>query len=340
MAGPDPVVAAARLAVRQTLHDLRPGGLVLVGCSGGADSLALAATTAFVAPRLHLRAGAVIVDHALDPDSAAIAQRAAEQCRSLGLDPVRVTRVEVASQGGVEGAARAARRSALEAARSEGHAEAVLLGHTMDDQAETVLLRLARGSGTRSLVGMEPTSDIFRRPFLALRRADLRQVCRALGLEWWEDPGNRADGPLRRADGGALPRAALRERVLPELEAALGVDPVPALARTAELARQDAAFLEGEAWAGLSGALIGDVRPAGGTNALDAVALAHLALPIRRRALRYWLVELGSPAGSLGWRHVAAVDELVVGWRGQIGVDVPGAIRVFRDGRRLIAERG
>lgn len=340
VSGPDPEVARVRLALRAALADLAPGTLVLVGCSGGADSLALAAATAFVAPRLHLRAGAVVVDHDLADGSARVAARAAAQCRELGLDPVIVERVEVAAQGGVEGAARAARRAAFERVRTATGAAFVLLAHTMDDQAETVLLRLARGSGIRSLVGMEPEADIFRRPLLGVRRAQLRATCRALGLDWWEDPGNRAEGPLRRADGRPLPRAAVRENVLPALADALGTDPVPALARTAELARDDVAHLESQAWRTLARALEAcDPTPDHPLHAVDIPLLAARPAPVRRRALRYWLVEAGSPAGSLGLAHVKAVDGLLTRWRGQVGVDVPGGLRVSRRGDRLVVER-
>lgn len=314
-----------------------PGDTVLVGCSGGPDSLALAAATAFVAPRMHMRAGAVVVDHGLAPDSAEVAQRAAEQCRELGLDPVVVMPVEVAASGGVEGAARAARRAAFEQARREHDAACVLLAHTMDDQAETVLLRLARGSGTRSLVGIEPESDIYRRPLLGLRRSQLRVVCTEHGLTWWDDPGNRADGPLRRADGLPLPRAAVRERVLPALAEALGADPVPALARTAELARADAEHLENIAWHVLARAVAQQDDPP--YRSVSVEVLARQPDPVRRRALRYWLVEAGSPAGALGFTHIDAVDGLLTRWRGQVGVDIPGGLRVSRNEGLLRVEK-
>src|SRR5580692_10028441 len=154
--GPHPAVAQARACVRRCLGDLEPGDLILAACSGGADSLALAAALAHEAPRLGLRAGGVTVDHGLQAGSARQAAAVAALLAGLGLDPVRSVRVAVAAaagHGGPEAAARAARYDALdEAARSTG-AVAVLLGHTRDDQAETVLLGLARGSGARSLAG-------------------------------------------------------------------------------------------------------------------------------------------------------------------------------------------
>ncbi|HLT83176.1 MAG TPA: tRNA lysidine(34) synthetase TilS, partial [Phototrophicaceae bacterium] len=243
MAGPAPAVAAARLAVRQALADLPPGALVLVACSGGADSLALAAATAFVGPRAGLRAGAVVVDHRLQPGSADVAATAAAACRGLGLEPVEVREVEVEGGGGPEAAARTARYRALGDAAAEHGAAAVLLGHTLDDQAETVLLGLGRGSGARSLAGMPAAAGVWRRPFLGLRRHDTEACCTALGLTWAQDPTNAPDGPWRRADGGPLRRAAVRHHVLPALEEALGPGVPEALARTARRLREDEDYL-------------------------------------------------------------------------------------------------
>src|SRR5699024_9919901 len=123
-------------------------------------------------------------------------------------------------------------------------AHAILLGHTMEDQAETVLLALARGSGTRALAGMVPVRGRLWRPLLGVRREQTEQACRELGLHPWDDPTNRADGPRRTTPGDAPPRAAVAARVLPVLADALGQDPVPALARTAELAAADADHLD------------------------------------------------------------------------------------------------
>lgn len=331
MTGPDPAVARTRTAVRAALADLAPGDLVLVACSGGADSLALAAATAFVAPRAGWRAGAVVVDHALSPGSDAVAQEAARRCRALGLDPVEVVRVDV-GPGGLEDAARRARHTALVEAAQRLGARAVLLGHTADDQAETVLLRLARGSGARSLAGMPARRGVLRRPLLGLRRADLRQACVAQGLTWSEDPGNAVDGPQRTAAGGPLPRAAVRHEALPALARAVLVDPVPALVRTADQLRLDADLLE---------SLAADVLAAARTPtglAVEPLAAAHPAL--LPRALRAWLVSAGSPAGDLGAVHLEAVAALVTAWRGQRGADVPGLSVVRRDGELRVRDDG
>src|SRR6266508_2803804 len=192
----EPAVAACREAVRGSLAELPREAVVLVACSGGADSLALAAATAFVAPRLGLRAGAVIVDHGLQPESDKVARAAADQCREFGLDPVRLVPVDVGTEGGPEAAARSARYDALDAQADELGADVVLLGHTRDDQAETVLLGLARGSGARSLAGMAPVAGRLRRPLLQLDRSTTRAACVAAALA-------RTAG-LLRADADAL----------------------------------------------------------------------------------------------------------------------------------------
>ena len=172
--GPHPAVAEVRRAVRRGLDGLAAGDLVLAACSGGADSLALAAALAYEAPRPALRAGGVTVDHGLQPGSAERARRVAAVLAGLGLDPVEAVPVTVAAgpgAGGPEAAARGARYQALDEAAGAPAPAAVLLGHSLDDQAETVLLGLARGSGARSLAGMAARRGRYRRPLLGVRRA-------------------------------------------------------------------------------------------------------------------------------------------------------------------------
>ncbi|MEJ7702786.1 MAG: ATP-binding protein [Geodermatophilaceae bacterium] len=155
MAPLDPAVAAVRVAVRIAFAEAEPDDPITVACSGGADSLALAAAVAFEAPRARLVAGAVTVDHGLQPGSAERAAALADLLTGLGLNPVTAVTVRVEGPGGPEAAARRARYAALEAVQST-QGGWVALGHTMDDQAETVLLGLGRGSGPRSLAGMVP----------------------------------------------------------------------------------------------------------------------------------------------------------------------------------------
>ncbi|WP_432491743.1 tRNA lysidine(34) synthetase TilS [Kineococcus gypseus] len=322
MGGPPAPVAAVRVAVRADLRALRsagaaPGALVLAACSGGADSLALAAALAFEAPRAGLRAGAVGVDHGLHPGSAAVARAAATACAGLGLDPVLTSRVDVGRSGGPEAAAREARYAALRAAADASGAVAVLLGHTLDDQAETVLLGLARGSGTRSLAGMPAVRGPFRRPLLGLPRATVRAACAAQGLRPWEDPAN-AD---RR-----LARARVRHEALPALEAALGPGVAAALARSARALREDADALD---------ELAAQRDPfRAGAAPLPELLAAPAAL--RRRWLRRAALAAGSPAGALSAAHVDALEALVLRWRGQGPVHLPGGARGHRACGRLV----
>src|SRR5580658_2148581 len=272
--GPGVAVAAVRNAVRACLSDLAPGDLVLAACSGGADSLAVAAALAFVAPRADLRAGGVTVDHGLQPGSAERAADVAVVLGRLGLDPVRAVTVTVPpSGGGPEAAARAARYQALDAVAEQTGAAAVLLGHTLDDQAETVLLGLARGSGGRALAGMPARRGRYRRPLLAVRRAATGAACAELGLQSWQDPHN---SDFRFA------RARVRHQALPALEEALGPGVAEALARTASQLRADAECLDELAFAE-SGQLRGDCSDPVG---LAAGWLGALPAAIRTRVLR------------------------------------------------------
>ncbi len=331
MTGPAPDVAEVRVAVRDALADLSTGDLVLVACSGGADSLALAAATGFVAPRAGLRAGAVVVDHSMQQASAQVARAAAEQCRGLGLDPVEVVAVQVGAAGGPEAAARTARYAALEDAARRHDAAAVLLGHTLDDQAETVLLGLARGSGARSLSGMAPRRGLWRRPLLAVRRTTTEAACAALGLQPWSDPTN---DPASVPHGQEAPlRSRVRHDVLPVLTSVLGPGVPEALARTAELLRDDADVLDLLAADLLERAR--DGTGPGDPTGLDVEVLADAPDALRRRALREAIVAAGSPAGSVHRVHVEAVDALLTRWTGQGPITLPGGVRASRTYGRL-----
>jgi tRNA(Ile)-lysidine synthase len=239
--GPHPAVATVRRAVRRSITALDAGDLVLVACSGGPDSLALAAAVAFEAPRLGVRAGAVVIDHGLQPGSAQVTAKVAAVLTNLGLDPVLTSAVTVAgpadavSYPGPEAAARVARYEALRAAAAATGATGVLLGHTLDDQAETVLLGLARGSGARSLAGMADRAGLYLRPLLDVRRAVTRAACEALGLQPWDDPQNCDP---------AFTRVRVRQDLIPALADALGPGVPEALARTARLLRADADALD------------------------------------------------------------------------------------------------
>jgi tRNA(Ile)-lysidine synthase len=352
--GPHRAIAATRVAVRQALRQIpqvtgvrqstqsrqpdrigqgrQPGqiqhdGLVLVACSGGADSLALAAAVAFEAPRAGLSAGAVIVDHDLQDGSLAVAERAADQCRGLGLGPVVVVTVRVGGPGagagsgtGPESRARDARYRAFDDVLERVGAVAVLLGHTRDDQAEQVLLGLARGSGARSLSGMPARRGPYVRPFLGVARTTTVAACDAAGLTPWVDPHN-SDPAYGRVRARAL---------LPVLEAELGPGTVAALARSADLLRDDADALDDLAAQARRGLGPGRVIP--------AAALLALPRAIRTRVWRLLALEAGCPPGALIANHIDSLDTLVTGWRGQGPIDLPGHVQGSRtDGQVVVA---
>ncbi|MFE6965694.1 tRNA lysidine(34) synthetase TilS [Agromyces sp. NPDC057679] len=313
-----PPIADVRRAVRAMLPDV---GTVLVALSGGADSLALAAAAAFEAPRAGVAAGAVVVDHGLQPGSAEVAERAARAARELGLDPVLVRHVEVGDEGGPEASARIARYAALDAAARETGAALVLLGHTLDDQAESVLLGLARGSGAASLSGMAPVSGRYARPLLGIRRATTRQACLDAGLEPWDDPHNLDP---------AYARVRVRERVLPVLEAELGPGIAEALARTAEQLREDdAAFAEQ-----IEEFIEEICEPAEAGIAVSVAALAANPAALRQRIIRHVVAsEFGV---SLSRTQTLEVARLVTEWHGQGPIDLPGGALVTRAGAHLV----
>lgn len=296
---------------------------VLVACSGGPDSLALAAAAA----QLNRPVGAVVVDHGLQPGSAEVAREAARKCAGLGLAPVTVVAVDVAAAGrGPEAAARLARYGALEDIAAES-AAVVLLGHTLDDQAETVLLGLGRGSGTRSIAGMAPSRGPFRRPLLAVTRAEIRDALEGAGLVSWEDPHN--------ADPAFL-RSRVRGEVMPVLDSVLGPRVNEALARTADLARDDADALDG--WAADVLAELGG-GAAVVADGWDVLAVAALPAAVRRRVLRQAALTAGCPGSALRSTHLRELDRLVADWRGQGPLTLPGGVSAHRRCGRLFLTR-
>ena len=349
-ANPRGSLRACSLAVRACLTSFideagAPPALV-VGLSGGADSLALALTTIDVAARVGIPVITVTVDHGLREGSDEEARRVADLAASLGARAV-VETVTVDGPGGPEGAARDARRAALRAVGVREGAP-ILLGHTMDDQAETVLLRLARGSGPSSLRAIAPLSReadgvTWLRPLLTLRRSDTEGACAQAGLAPVHDPTNDVDGPWRAADGSPLRRSALRHEAIPALASALGVDPVPALARTAALCAEDDDALSDRARELTAAARVAAARVAaarvaddtdpgdgGGPVALAVASLCGAPRAVRTRALREGAQAAGIRA--LSSTHVDAIDDLVVAWRGQGPIHLPGGL-AFRVGR-------
>lgn len=294
---------------------------MLVALSGGADSLALAAAVAFEVPRGGRRAGAVVVDHGLQEGSAEVARRAGEQAHTLGLAPVLVEVVSVATEGGPEAAARTARYRAFDDALAATGAVAILLGHTLDDQAETVLLGLARGAGAASLHGMVPVSGPLRRPLLGLRREQTRRACADQGLSVWDDPHN---------DDARYSRVRVRRRVLPVLEDELGPGVAQALARTAEQLREDGDALDALA---LDWALELVGQDEAGHVTIDVRGLAADPPALRQRIIR--LVMANEFGVALSRAQTLAVAALVTDWHGQKGIDLPGVVAT-RSGTALV----
>lgn len=307
-------VALVTAAVTDWLRSFAgPDTRITIACSGGADSLALAVGAFAAVPVARL--DAVTVDHQLQVGSADRALHTAAQLHAIGYGTVRIDTVTVGRQGGTEAAARAARYATLRPERGG----AVLLGHTADDQAETVLLGLGRGSGPRSIAGMAPWRSPWGRPLLDLRRADTEAACREAGIEFWDDPHNVDD---------AFTRVRLRREVLPLLEDVLGGGVAAALARTGRLLAEDLAALDY-----LAARVLADVWQRGG--AVDLAALAQHPVALRRRALRAWADAVGAKA--LTAEHLLRLDALATGDRGSGAVRLPGALDAVRTGSLLRA---
>jgi tRNA(Ile)-lysidine synthase len=315
-----PAIADVRRAVREQLEGLGlvTGDLVLAACSGGADSLALAAALAFEAPRLGLVGGAVIVEHGLQVETKTVAAETAAVLSGLGLNPVEVVEVKVGSAGGPEAAAREARYEALAATAAKLGAKFVLLAHTLNDQAETVLLGLHRGSGARSLSGMAPVAGIYLRPLLGISRETTEAFCADSGLKPWHDPQNQDP---------AFARVRVRRELLPALESTLGAGAAEALARTAEQLREDADFLETQA--AESFAQLAKVQ----ANAIELPAEALAAAPraVSTRVIKQALEKFSSTVERV---HVLAVLDLALNYHGQKPLALRG-VRVERKGKTI-----
>lgn len=307
--------------LQNALADAGYPGRVLVACSGGPDSLALAAVAAYFGRRGHvdghpISVGAVVVDHQLQPGSAAVAAATVRTLEELGLDPVQLRTVDVAATGmGPEAAARDARHAALEAAADDTGAAAVLLGHTLDDQAEQVLLGLARGSGTRSLAGMRPVRGRLLRPFLGLRRAETLEICAVEGLDPWHDPSN---------EDPAFARSRTRVEVLPMLEEKLGPGVAESLARTASILQLDADYLEDVA----NDTYLRLQSRSGTDLSLPEAELRELAPALRFRVIAKAAAAVGGQQPS--YQRLLAAEALLRRQGSAGPVELPGGVSVYR----------
>ena len=277
-----------RNAVRPFLENFTAGDCALVAVSGGADSLALAYALIKEAPALAITLVGVTVDHQLQTGSAEQAKRVQRTLKEMGYQEVLIEKVKVVEKSGLEADARAARYSALDSVAHAYGASQIFLGHTRDDQAETVLLGLARGSGTRSLSGMAVLNGKYVRPFLNLTREQTVAACSEVELKPWNDPHNENE---------KFTRVKVRNKVLPVMESEIGPGIAAALSRSAAILRDDADALDEMAQAVISRVDLKD---------LDCAALAELPRAIRSRILRAAIYAAGAPSGSIGADHLAA----------------------------------
>jgi tRNA(Ile)-lysidine synthase len=306
-----------RSAVRPFLENLTAGDSAIVAVSGGADSLALAYALIKEAPELAITLIAVTVDHQLQTGSGDQAKKVQEQLKSMGYQEVIIEKVSVVEKSGIEADARTARYAALDAIAHAYGASQIFLGHTRDDQAETVLLGLARGSGTRSLSGMATVNGKYARPFLQLTRLQTVAACDEAAITPWNDPHNTNE---------KFSRVRVRNKVMPVMEEEIGPGIAAALARSAAILRDDADALDEMAQAVISRVDLSD---------LDCAALAELPRAIRSRILRAAIYAAGAPSGSVSADHLSGVEALVTSWRGQGEASLPGGVKVARISGRL-----
>jgi len=309
-------VPAVRNAVRAWLEKFEAGDKVLVAVSGGADSLALAHALSVEAKLLAITVVGVTVDHQLQKESAAQAEIVANQLEELDLKCI-VKKVQVDVQNGLEASARTARYQALNEIAISENAVAVFLGHTQDDQAETVLLGLARGSGTRSLSGMAAHTGIYIRPLLELTRETTESYCKDSDLSFWKDPHNQDP---------QFARVRVRTQAIPVLEKTIGPGISEALARSSQILREDADALDH--WAEREAMKL-DLAD------LECAHLEGLPKAIRTRVLRIAIYAQGAPSGSVTAEHMSVIEALITTWSGQGATNLPGGVKVERISGRL-----
>ena len=313
----NPATVAIRSAVRECLASCSAGDTVLVAVSGGADSLALAAALVPECKNMLINLVGVTIDHQLQNRSGEQATKVSSQLSKLGISLIEVIKVDVELVDGLEASARRARYVALDAIAETHDAKLIFLGHTLNDQAESVLLGLARGSGARSLSGMARCTGKYCRPLLGITRLETLATCAENDLIPWIDPHN---------SDSQFARVRVRTDALPKLEESIGPGITEALARSADLLRDDADALD---------ALANDFAAGLNLADLEISALAALARAVRTRVLRIAIYAAGAPMGSITADHVASVEAFVTSWHGQGACSLPGGVKVERISGRL-----
>jgi len=303
--------------VRECLSGCSAGDTVLVAVSGGADSLALAAALVPESKSALINLVGVTIDHQLQKNSSEQATKVFAQLSELGISQIEIVKVDVEMVDGLEASARRARYAALDAVAEKLNANLIFLGHTLNDQAESVLLGLARGSGARSLSGMARYTGKYCRPLLEITRSETLAACTENNLTPWIDPHN---------SDSQFARVRVRTDALPKLEESIGPGITEALARSADLLRDDADALDG--WAVQVAAEL-DLAD------LEITALADLPKAVRTRLLRMAIYAAGAPMGSITADHVASVEAFVTSWHGQGACSLPGGVKVSRISGRL-----
>jgi tRNA(Ile)-lysidine synthase len=317
-------MADVRRAIRDSwdLLNLDKGSTVSVACSGGADSLALASAALFEGNRADINVIACIVNHNLQEGSMEVSLRTKRVLTEIGFDVVEIMDVHIQQNSlGMEAAARNARYGALTEFATKHNVALTMLGHTLDDQAETVLLGLARGSGAKSIAGMPTLSpdDKYLRPLLGITRKETVAYCEDVGLDYWSDPQNLDT---------KFSRVKVRLNVLPVLEEELGPGIASALSRTAEILQDDLEYLEAQA----DDAFKEITTTTNNSVVIDTEGLEKLPKALATRVIHKSLSLLGTEPAKV---QIDAVMELVTNWHGQKPLTLP-SVRVERKGKEII----
>ena len=306
----------------------------LIGCSGGADSLCLVGCAVKQGWRVH----AVVIDHGLQAGSADVATRAAHVCQALG---ATAEVVKVSPREATEAAAREERYRALGQVAQERGGLPVLVAHTGDDQAESLLLGLARGAGLGSIAGMPPIlfhhpavdagATALGRPLLAVRRDNTIGACAELGITPWHDPTNTSGDNLR---------SRVRTQLIPQIRSVLGEAAVDNAIATAAMTRTDEDYLARQAAEALKECEPHDASidnpGSSDSTSLDITTYLRQPRALRGRIIKQWLQHR---AGPLTRAHVTAIDALATQWHGQGGVAIPWARTPAPPGRLLVVRR-